>query len=115
MSDVGFIKPVQHSTWLAKLCWEEKNGQFLCCIDFRAFNIACLEDEVSLLNVHILFDAATARHLMFSCMNCSNGYNHIKMDPLDVEKTANQTPMGISITLSCRLVLLILVSQVTKS
>lgn len=33
--DVGFIKPVQHPAWLAKIMLlKKKNEQIMCCIDF---------------------------------------------------------------------------------
>lgn len=44
--DVGFIKPVQHLTWLANIVpVKKKNGQIRCCIDFRDLNKACPKDE----------------------------------------------------------------------
>lgn len=37
---------------------------------------------------------ATAGHEMFSFMDGYSGYNQIKMNPVDAEKTAFRTPIG---------------------
>lgn len=37
---------------------------------------------------------ATAGHSIFSFMDGFSGYNHIKMDSSDAEKTAFRTPIG---------------------
>lgn len=43
-------------------------------------------------------------HSMFSFMDDFNGYNQIRMDPLDVVKTPFMTPMGTFFTIqSCHL------------
>lgn len=60
--DVGFIQSIQHPTWLENFVpVKKKNGQILCCIDFRDLNKACLKDEFPLRNIDILVDA-TAGH-----------------------------------------------------
>ena len=42
----GFIKPIQHPTWLSNIVpLKKKNGQIRCCVDFRNLNKACLKDE----------------------------------------------------------------------
>lgn len=92
--NVGFIKPVQHSTWLADIVLvKKKNGQIRCCIDFRDLNKAYPKDEFSLPNIDMLV-GATARYLMFSFMDGFSGYNQIRMDSRYVEKTAFRTPIG---------------------
>ncbi len=38
----GFIKPIQHPTWLENIVWVlKKNRQFRICVDFRDLNKAC--------------------------------------------------------------------------
>lgn len=91
--DVVFIKPVQHPTWLAIIVLVKKNNaQIRRYIDFRDINKACLKDEFLLHNIDILIDA-TARYSMLSFMDGFSGYNQIKMDSRDAEKTTFRTPM----------------------
>lgn len=78
--DVGFIKPIQHLTWLANILpVKKKNGQIRCCIDFRDLNKACPKDKFPLLSIDMLVDA-TAGHSMFSFIEGLSGYNQIKID-----------------------------------
>lgn len=72
---------------------KKKNAQIRCCIDFHDLNNACLEDEFPLSNIDMLVDAIDGQS-MFSFTDEVSGYNHIKMDSCDSEKTAFQTPMG---------------------
>lgn len=62
-------------------------------MDFRDLNKACPKDEFPLPNIDMLVDV-TADYSMFSFMDEFSGYNQIKMDSFDAEKTAFRTPMG---------------------
>lgn len=90
---VGFIKPIQHPIWLTNIVLVKKNGQIRCCVDFLDLNKACPKDDLPLPNMDLLIDA-TAGHEMFSFMDGYSGYNQIKMNPVDAEKTAFRTPIG---------------------
>ena len=80
--------------WLSNIVpVKKKNGQIRCCVDFRNLNKACPKDEFPLPNMDLLIDSA-ARNAMFSFMDGFSGYNQIKMEPKDAEKTAFRTPMG---------------------
>ncbi|KAK9932282.1 hypothetical protein M0R45_019525 [Rubus argutus] len=90
----GFIKPINHPTWLANIVpVKKKNGQVRVCIDFRDLNKACPKDEFPLPNMDILIDS-TAGQGMLSFMDGFSGYNQIKMATRDAEKTAFRTPYG---------------------
>jgi len=71
----------------------KKNGQIRCCVDFLDLNKACPKDDFPLPNMDLFIDA-TAGHEMFSFMDGYSGYNQIKMNPVDAEKTAFRTPIG---------------------
>lgn len=72
--DIGFIRPIQHPTWLANIVpVKKKSGQIKCCIDFRDLNKACPKD-VRLPNIDMLVEATTG-HLIFSFMDGLSGYN----------------------------------------
>ena len=63
----------------------------MVCIDFRNLNDACPKDEFPLQIIDNLVDA-TVGHEMYSFMDEYVGYNQIKMDPADMEKTTFRTP-----------------------
>ncbi|XP_028086009.1 uncharacterized protein LOC114286987 [Camellia sinensis] len=90
----GFIKPIQHPTWLSSIVPViKKNGQIRVCVDFRDLNKSCPKDEFPLPNIDTLIDSAAGHH-MFSFMDGFSGYNQIKMAPKDAPKTAFRTPIG---------------------
>ena len=90
----GFIKPIEHPTWLANVVpVRKKNGQIRVCVDFRDLNKACPKDDFPLPNIDMLVDG-TAGHELFSFMDGFSGYNQIKMAIGDAECTAFRTPVG---------------------
>ena len=90
----GFIKPIQHPSWLSNIVpVKKKNGQIKCCVDFRNLNKAYPKDEFPLPNMDLLIDS-TAGSTMFSFMDGFSGYNQIRIAPKDAKKTAFRTPMG---------------------
>ena len=71
----GFIKPIQHPSWLSNIVpVKKKNGQIRCCVDFRNLNKACPKDEFPLPNMDLLIDSV-AGSAMFLFMDGFNGYN----------------------------------------
>ena len=94
LHNVGFIKPIHHSTWLVNVVHvKKKNGAIRVCVDFRDLNKACPKDDFPFPYIDTLVDATTG-HKMFSFMDDFSGYNQIKMLPSDVEKTTFRTPFG---------------------
>ena len=57
------------------------------CIEFMNLNKACPKDSYPLLRVDVLVDS-TARHQLLSFINAFFGYNQIKLDEADQEKTS---------------------------
>ena len=60
------------------------------CIEFMNLNKACPKDSYPLLRVDVLVDS-TARHQLLSFINAFFGYNQIKLDEADQEKTSFAT------------------------
>ncbi|CAL8162293.1 unnamed protein product [Prunus armeniaca] len=89
----GFIKPIEHPTWLANIVPVKKTGVIRVCTDYRDLNRACPKDEFPLPNMDILIDSTSGQGLL-SFMDGFSGYNQIKMSPKDAEKTAFRTPYG---------------------
>lgn len=89
-----FIKPCIHAIWSANIVLvRKKNGQICIYIDFCDLNKVCQNDDFSLPNLDKLIDSTT-NHEMFSFIDGFSGYNHIKMDPRDVEKIIFRTLFG---------------------
>ena len=64
------------------------------CVDFMDLNRACPKDNYPLLRIDTLVDS-TARHELLSFMNAFSGYNQIKVNEEDQEKTSFVTSQGI--------------------
>ncbi|KAG9446294.1 hypothetical protein H6P81_012422 [Aristolochia fimbriata] len=91
----NFIREVKYPSWIANIVpVKKKNGQIRVCIDFRDLNKACPKDDFPLPITELMVDATTG-HEALSFMDGSSGYNQIRMDPKDEEKTAFRTPKGI--------------------
>ena len=66
----------------------------MMCVDFTDLNRACPKDSYPLLRIDILVDS-TARHQLLSFMDAFSGYNQIKLDEADQEKTSFVTNQGL--------------------
>ena len=91
----GFIRKVYYPDWLANVILVKKaNGKWRMCVDFTDLNKACLKDSFPLPRIDQLVDS-TARHKLLTFMDAFSGYNQIKMDEEDQEKTAFITSQGL--------------------
>ena len=57
------------------------------CVDFTDLNRACPKDSYPLPRIDILVDLIV-RHQLLSFMDAFSGYNQIKLDEADQEKTS---------------------------
>ena len=64
------------------------------CVDFTDLNKACLKDSYPLSRVNVLVDS-TAQHQLLSFIDTFSGYNQIRMDETDQEKTSFITSQGL--------------------
>ena len=64
------------------------------CVNFTDLNKACPKDSYPLLRIDQLVDS-TAGHQLLSFMDAFSGYNQIKMDEIDQEKTSFITNQGL--------------------
>ena len=64
------------------------------CVDLTDLNKAHPKDSYPLPRVDVLVDS-TAQHQLLSFMDAFLGYNHIKMDEADQEKTSFVTSQGL--------------------
>ena len=63
------------------------------CVDFTNLNRACPKDGYPLARIDTLVDS-TARHELLNFMDAFSGYNQIKMNEDDQERTSFVTSQG---------------------
>ena len=64
------------------------------CVDFTDLNKACLKDSYPLPRIDQLVDSTTG-HKLLSFMDAFSGYNQIRMDGVDQEKTSFVISQGL--------------------
>ena len=90
-----FIREVYYPDWLANVVMVKKaNGKWRMCVDFTYLNRACLKDSYPLPQIETLVDS-TAKHELLSFMDAISGYNQIKMNEDDQERTSFVTSQGL--------------------
>ena len=73
---------------------KKANGKWRMCVDFTDLNKACPKDSYPLPCIDQLVDSTTG-HQLLSLMDAFSGYNQIKMDEADQEKTSFITSQGL--------------------
>ena len=90
-----FIREVHYPDWLANTIMVKKaNGKWRMCVDFIDLNKACPKDSYPLPHIDQLVDS-TAGHKLLSFVDAFYGYNQIRMDGADQEKTSFVTSQGL--------------------
>ena len=90
-----FIWEVYYPDWLANVVMVKKtNEKWRMCVDFTDLNKACPKDSYPLPRIDQLVDS-TAGHRLLSFMDAFFGYNQIRMDEADQEKTSFVTSQGL--------------------
>ena len=90
-----FIREVYYPDWLANVVMVKKaNGKWRMCIDFTDLNKACPNDSYPLPCIDQLVDS-TVGHKLLSFMDVFSGYNKIRMNEADQEKTSFVTSQGL--------------------
>ena len=88
LQEAKFIGEVYYPDWLANVVMVKKaNGIWRMFVDFSDLNKVCPKDSYPLLHINILVDS-TARHQLLSFMDVFSGYNQIKQDKTNQEKTS---------------------------
>ena len=64
------------------------------CVDFTDLNKVCPKDSYPLPQIDTLVDSTT-RHQLLSFMDAFSGYNQIKMEETNQEKTSFVTSQGL--------------------
>ena len=83
-----FIREVYYLDWLANMVMVKKaNGKWRMCVNFIDLNKVCPKDSYPLPRIDQLVDLI-AGHKLLSFMDAFSGYNQIRMDEVDQEKTS---------------------------
>ena len=83
-----FIREVYYPDWLANVVMIKKaNGKWRMCMDFTDLNKSCPKDSYPLPRIDQLVDLI-AGHKLLSFMDVFLGYNQIRMDEADQDKTS---------------------------
>jgi hypothetical protein len=93
--EVGFIRLVDYSIWLANpILVEKSDGSWRMCIDYTSLNKACSKDEYPLPRICQIVDSTASCELL-SFLDAYSGYHQISLAVDDEEKTVFITPFGI--------------------
>ena len=91
----NFIREVFYPKWLANVIMvKNSNGKWQMCIDFMNPNCACPKDSFPLPRIDQVMDS-TASHELLAFMDAFSGYNQIRMNEEDQEKTTFVTSQGL--------------------
>lgn len=95
LKEANFIRKVYYPDWLANVVMLKKaKRKWRMCVDFTNLNRVCSKDSYSLPRINILVDSM-ARHQLLSFIDAFSGYNQIKLDEADQEKTSFVTIQGL--------------------
>ena len=88
MVTAEFVHEVYYPDWLANVVMVKKaNGKWKMCVDFTDLNKACPKNSYRLPCINPLV-ISTVGHQLLNFMDAFSGYNQIKMDEADQEKTS---------------------------
>ena len=93
--EADFIREVYYPDWLANVVMVKKaNEKWRMCVDFMDLNRVCQKDSYPLPRIDTLVDSM-AWHKLLSFMDAFSGYNQIKMNEDDQERTSFVTNQGL--------------------
>ena len=96
---IGFIKELYYPEWLANIVMVKKaNGNGRMCVDFTNLNKACPKEIDPFPRIDLLVDStgdSTVGHQLLSFMEAFSGYNQIKLEESDQEKTSFVISQGL--------------------
>ena len=93
--EADFIREVHYPDWLVNIVMVKKaKRKWRMCVDFTDLNRACPKDSYPLHRIDTLVDLM-ARHELLSFMDAFSGFNQIKMNKYDQERTSFVMSQGL--------------------
>ena len=95
LTTTKFIREVYYPNWLANVVMvKNANDKWRMCVNFTDLNKACPKNSYPLPCIDQLVDSIVGYKLL-SFMDAFSGYNQIRMDEIDQEKTSFITSQGL--------------------
>ena len=86
--EADFIREVYYPKWLANMVMVKKsNGKWRMCVDFIDLNKPCPKDNYPLSHIALFVDSTTG-HQLLRFVDAFSGYNQIRLDEANQEKTS---------------------------
>lgn len=90
----GFIQPSRSPYGAPVLFVKKKGGDLRMCVDYRGLNKISLPNNYPLPRIDTMLDCLRGKKV-FSKLDLQMGYHQIRVNPVDVPKTAFRTPSGL--------------------
>ena len=95
MVTAEFVREVYYPGWLANVVMVKKaNVKWKMCVDFTDLNKACPKNSYPIPCIDQLV-SSTVGHQLLNFMDAFSGYNQIKMDEAEQEKTSFIISQGL--------------------
>lgn len=91
--NAGIIKESESSYASPVILVKKKNGDSRLCVDYRALNAVTIKDRYPLPNIEDHISKLTGKKY-FTCLDMSQSYHQLKINPADTYKTAFVTTQG---------------------
>jgi hypothetical protein len=91
--DRGFIRPSGSSWGVPVLFVKKKDGSMRMCIDYRELNRVTIKNKYPLPRIDDLFDQLKGASI-FSKIDLLSGYHQLRVQEVDIPKTAIRTRYG---------------------
>ena len=90
----GLVRPSFSPFCSPVLLVQKKDGSYRMCVDYRALNKNTIKNRFLIPRIEDIFDKLQGS-FYYSRIDLKSGYHQIRIDPLDIHKTAFRTTFGL--------------------